>query len=66
MLTPDPQPTTSTNSGTAFDPSVGGAVGIEWATPFNHFTLGAEVSADYVLQLGALALAVYPTVKYTF
>jgi hypothetical protein len=76
LLTPGPQPACTVLSGpssncsgiagTAIDPSVGGAVGIEWATPFNHFTLGAEVSGDYVLQLGALALAVYPTVKYTF
>jgi hypothetical protein len=75
LLTPDPQPNCTSlinpnnctgTPGTSVDESVGGAVGIEWATPFNHFTLGAEVSADYVLQLGALALAVYPTVKYTF
>jgi hypothetical protein len=63
LLTPDPN---SGSGGTVIQPSVGGATGIEWATPFTHFTLGAEVSGDYVLQLGALALAVYPTVKYTF
>ncbi len=66
LLTPDPQPGNTVGGGTTFDPSFGGALGIEWATPFNHFTLGAEVSGDYVLTLGALALAVYPTVKYTF
>jgi hypothetical protein len=66
LLTPDPQPGSTIGGSLVFDPSFGGSTGIEWATPFNHFTLGAEVSADYVLQLGALALAVYPTVKYTF
>lgn len=66
LLTPDPQPGSTVGGNLVSDPSFGGATGIEWATPFNHFTLGAEVSADYVLGLGALALAVYPTVKYTF
>lgn len=66
LLSPNPQPTSPTDNGSQIEPCFGGATGIEWATPFDHFTLGAEVSGVFVLQINALALAIYPTVKYTF
>jgi hypothetical protein len=59
-LAPSPQ------QGVSWVGSVGGATGIEWATPFDHFNLGAEVAVRFVLQINAIALSFYPTVKYTF
>ncbi len=49
-------------------PSFGLATGVEYATHFDHFTVGLEVSARYVApgQLNMLALAIYPRIKYTF
>ena len=59
-LAPSPQP------GISWVGSIGGASGIEWATPFDHFNLGAEVAVRFVTQINAIALSFYPTVKYTF
>ncbi len=59
-LAPSPQP------GVTWTGSVGFATGIEWATPFDHFNMGFEAAGRWVLQINAIAISFYPTVKYTF
>jgi hypothetical protein len=54
--------------GDVWEPSFGLATGIEYATHFDHFTIGLEGSARYVAPggLNMLAIAIYPRIKYTF
>jgi hypothetical protein len=54
--------------GDVWVPSFGLATGIEYATHFDHFTLGLEASGRYVAPgaLNMFAVAIYPRVKYTF
>jgi hypothetical protein len=46
--------------------SIGGATGIEYATHFDHFTIGLEASGRFVSALNMTAIAIYPRIKYTF
>ena len=48
------------------EPNFGAASGIEWVTPFDHFTLDAEVQWQLILGINASAISFYPTVRYTF
>ncbi len=51
----------------AWAPTFGLATGIEYATHFDHFSIGLEASGRYVLGgLNMIAIAIYPRVKYTF
>jgi hypothetical protein len=47
-------------------PTFGLATGIEYATHFDHFTIGLEASGRFVLALNMTAIAIYPRIKYTF
>jgi len=63
----NPTPDTSLQAtGALIEPNFGGASGIEWATPMDHFTIDAEICGQYILGINALALSIYPTVRYTF
>ncbi|MBX5484060.1 MAG: adventurous gliding motility protein CglE [Myxococcaceae bacterium] len=46
--------------------NVGGALGVEYATYMDHFTIGADASARIVLGPNIVAIAIFPRVKYTF
>lgn len=58
----DPQPRLSTRGGFC----AGIALGFEWATPLDHFTLGVELGWRLVAGPNLHAVALYPRVKYTF
>ncbi|MHB1843820.1 MAG: adventurous gliding motility protein CglE [Deltaproteobacteria bacterium] len=48
-------------------PTGGLATGLEYATRFDHFTIGLEVSGRFVPStVNLFALSIYPRVKYTF
>jgi hypothetical protein len=53
-------------AGDIWEPTFGGATGIEYATGFEHFTISLEVSLRDLPFLGAAALSIYPQIKYTF
>jgi hypothetical protein len=65
LLNPSPDKALQTGS-TIIEPNFGIASGVEWATPFDHFTIDAEISWQFILGINASALSVYPTVRYTF
>jgi hypothetical protein len=46
--------------------NIGGSLGIEYATNMDHFSIGLDVGARYVIGPGIFSLQVYPRVKYTF
>ncbi len=58
----------SSPPGDVWEPSFGLATGIEYATHFDHFTIGLEASGRYVAPggLNMFAIAIYPRIKYTF
>ncbi|AKU90570.1 adventurous gliding motility protein CglE [Vulgatibacter incomptus] len=47
-------------------PLMGGGIGAEYATQFDHFSLGLDVTGKYFLGPNVLGLAIAPRVKYTF
>jgi hypothetical protein len=47
-------------------PLVGGGLGLEWATQFDHFSLGLDAAAKMIVGPNALGLSIAPRVKYTF
>lgn len=47
-------------------PTGGLATGVEYATRFDHFTVGIEASGRFVPALNMTALAFYPRIRYTF
>jgi hypothetical protein len=58
-------------SGSARDPvngalNLGLAASLEYATNMDHFSVGLDVSARYVVGPGIVGLAVYPRLQYTF
>lgn len=68
-FTPVPSNALVSNFATASDvwePTFGLATGIEYATHFDHFTVGLEASGRFVLALNMTAIAIYPRIKYTF
>lgn len=46
--------------------NVGLGVGVEYATNMDHFTIGLDVSARYILSANIFSLGFFPRVKYTF
>jgi hypothetical protein len=47
-------------------PLVGGGLGLEWATQFDHFSLGLDAAAKMLIGPNALGISIAPRVKYTF
>jgi len=47
-------------------PNAGVGVGLEYATGMDHFTVGADLLARYVIGPNITAFAFFPKVKYTF
>ncbi len=47
-------------------PNAGVGVGLEYATPMDHFTVGADVLARYLIGPNIPTFALFPRVKYTF
>lgn len=47
-------------------PLLGGGVGLEYATHFDHFSVGLDMSAKYFLGPNVMGVAIAPRVKYTF
>jgi hypothetical protein len=66
LLNPTPDNTLATKGSLLLEPNLGVASGIEWVTPFDHFTLDAEVQWQLILGINASAISFYPTVRYTF
>ena len=46
--------------------NVGLALGVEYATNMDHFSIGLDVVARYVIGPSIISLQFYPRVKYTF
>lgn len=66
LLNPTPDITLASKGSALWEPNFGAASGIEWVTPFDHFTLDAEVQWQLILGINASAISFYPTVRYTF
>lgn len=47
-------------------PLIGGGLGVEYATQFDHFSLGLDAAAKYFLGPNITGFAIAPRVKYTF
>jgi len=47
-------------------PLLGGGIGLEYATQFDHFSLGLDAAAKYFLGPNIVGIAIVPRVKYTF
>jgi hypothetical protein len=47
-------------------PNLGAGVGIEYLTAMEHFSVGLDVQARYILRANIPGIAVFPRVKYTF
>lgn len=47
-------------------PLMGGSIGAEYATQFDHFSLGIDAAAKYFLGPNIVGIAIVPRVKYTF
>lgn len=47
-------------------PLMGGALGVEYATQFDHFSLGLDAAAKYFIGPNIVGIAIVPRVKYTF
>lgn len=47
-------------------PNVGFGIGVEYATYLDHFTIGADVVARFVVGPNIPTIAIFPRVKYTF
>lgn len=47
-------------------PNAGAGIGLEYATPMDHFSVGADVMVRYILGPNIPTFAIFPRVKYTF
>jgi hypothetical protein len=47
-------------------PNAGVGIGLEYATPMDHFSVGADVLARYLIGPNIPTFAIFPRVKYTF
>lgn len=47
-------------------PLVGGGLGLEWATQFDHFSLGLDAAVKLIVGPNVPGISVAPRVKYTF
>lgn len=63
----DPSPR-RTRTGRLLDSGfdLGAGVGLEWATPLDHFGVGAALMARWVFGPNIPSVAIFPTLKYTF
>jgi hypothetical protein len=59
----DPVPDTS---GQNIRGNVGVAVGVEYATNMDHFTIGLDVVARFIIGPNIFSMQFFPRVKYTF
>jgi hypothetical protein len=63
----DPAPVRLANGRVVKNAPLGGVgVGIEYATPMDHFSVGLDGLFRYVIGPNIPAIAIYPRVKYTF
>jgi hypothetical protein len=63
----DPSPVAGTSPlSAASGPNVGGALGLEYATSMDHFSVGIDVGARWIMGADILTLQFFPRVKYTF
>lgn len=63
----DPAPTGNGDPGSVLNaPNAGAGIGIEYATSMDHFSVGADLLARYVIGPNIPTFAVFPRVKYTF
>ncbi|MBJ6762898.1 adventurous gliding motility protein CglE [Myxococcaceae bacterium JPH2] len=46
--------------------NAGAGVGLEYATSFDHFSVGADLMGRYIFGPNIMTFAVFPRVKYTF
>lgn len=47
-------------------PLMGGGIGVEYATQFDHFSVGIDAAAKYFIGPNIMGMAIVPRVKYTF
>lgn len=47
-------------------PLLGAGIGVEYATQFDHFSVGLDVAGKMFLGTDAMGIAIAPRVKYTF
>ncbi len=63
----DPAPVGTGEPGQALNaPNAGAGIGIEYATSMDHFSVGADLLARYIIGPNIPTFAVFPRVKYTF
>ncbi|WNG47880.1 adventurous gliding motility protein CglE [Archangium minus] len=63
----DPAPVGSGDPGAAMTaPNAGLGIGLEYATPMDHFSVGADFLARYLIGPNIPTFAIFPRVKYTF
>jgi hypothetical protein len=63
----DPAPVGEGDPGQAMTaPNAGLGIGLEWATPMDHFSVGADLMARYIIGPNIPTFALFPRVKYTF
>jgi hypothetical protein len=63
----DPAPVGSGDPGQPMmAPNAGVGIGLEYATPMDHFSVGADVLARYLIGPNITTFAIFPRVKYTF
>jgi hypothetical protein len=63
----DPAPVGSGDPGKAMSaPNAGAGIGVEYATSMDHFSVGADLLARYLIGPNITSVAVFPRVKYTF
>ena len=63
----DPLPVGSGDPGRALSvPNAGVGIGVEYATAMDHFSVGADLMARYLIGPNIPTFAIFPRVKYTF
>src|ERR1044071_8820466 len=63
----DPAPVGSGDPGLPMTaPNAGLGIGIEYATPMDYFSVGADFMARYIIGPNISTFALFPRVKYTF
>lgn len=63
----DPAPTGEGDPGRALNaPNAGAGIGLEYHTSMDHFSVGADLLARYIIGPNIPTFAIFPRVKYTF
>lgn len=63
----DPAPVGSGDPGQAMSaPNAGAGIGLEYSTSMDHFSVGADLLARYLIGPNITSVAIFPRVKYTF